>query len=272
MFSIDVDFISENWIFHPKNVFIPQSVVILILCLSLVRAYFSIAAVLVVFCSLLYFFRNPKPTSRARPETTGLGGDSDIEIDSRLDSRSDTVLAPSYGTVSNIMRDHSEHAVLISIFLSVFDVHSQYAPVNCSLIDTKYHQGQFNNAQLFEKTRLNERKAWRFRDDASGRHIGVSQISGMIARAIVTFDENKKSYSKGEPFGMIRMGSRVDIILPKEEGLQIHVSEGERVFGPDTVIASYHPSGPATHHLHLHRSHLELGDTERYQESQYYVQ
>ena len=142
------------------------------------------------------------------------------------------VRSPCYGTVTDIVED--EDGVRFSAFLSVFDPHAQYAPTDSVIIDYQYTPGAFHPAQLYQKTRLNERATAIFRTPDNER-IHVTQIAGFIARRILSFVSVGEPLEAGQPYGMIRFGSRVDVSLPK--GYQLKVKVGDRLQGPGTVIA-----------------------------------
>ena len=124
--------------------------------------------------------------------------------------------------------------VRISIFLSVFDVHINRAPVAGHITRSLYVPGSFLNAALDKASEENERRALVItRPD--GSQIGVVQIAGLIARRIVTFAGEGDTVGAGERFGLIRFGSRVDIYLPAGQGTLVAV--GQRAIGGETVLA-----------------------------------
>ena len=122
------------------------------------------------------------------------------------------VIAPSYGKITNMV-DNGD-TLLISTFLSVFDPHVQYVPINGFLKKIKYFPGKFNAANFFEKTRFNERCSYYFKTKYG--NIVVTQIAGMIARKIVSFIKTNNTYKQGTELGMIKFGSRVDILIEKK--------------------------------------------------------
>ena len=102
----------------------------------------------------------------------------------------------------------------ISIFLSVFDVHINRAPVAGRIARSLYVPGSFLNAALDKASEENERRALVIATAERQPRSRVVQIAGLIARRIVTFVEEGDSVGAGERFGLIRFGSRVDIYLP----------------------------------------------------------
>jgi phosphatidylserine decarboxylase len=168
-----------------------------------------------------YFFRDPE---RATPV------------------REDLVIAPADGRIVSV-RLKTPPAELglppapmtcISIFLSVFDVHINRAPVTGTLARRSYVPGLFLNAALDKASDDNEREAMVFRM-ASGREIGMVRIAGLVARRIVTLAQEGQRIEAGARVGLIRFGSRVDVYIP--EGRGVLVAEGQRAIGGETVLA-----------------------------------
>ena len=122
----------------------------------------------------------------------------------------------------------------LSIFLSVFDVHINRAPVAGRILRSIYVPGSFLNAAVDKASEENERRALVI-SKAEGTEIAVVQIAGLIARRIVTFVREGDSVGAGQRIGLIRFGSRVDIYLPPERGVLVAV--GQRAVGGETVLA-----------------------------------
>ncbi len=121
----------------------------------------------------------------------------------------------------------------ISIFLSVFDVHTNRAPVSGKVIYSERHVGKFLDARHPDATRLNEFRTWGFENP--GCVVVVRQITGAIARRIVAWSKVGDALAKGDRFGMIRFGSRTEIYLPPDALVTAKV--GDVVKGGATVIA-----------------------------------
>ncbi len=131
-----------------------------------------------------------------------------------------------------------EGATQISIFLSVFDVHINRAPIAGRITDVVYHQGEFLPA-FDDKASLRNEQNRVFIDGPEGR-VGFTQIAGLIARRIVFRKKVGDVVARGEPVGLIRFGSRTDVFLPR--GSTLMVKLGDRVSGGSSVIA--HLPGP----------------------------
>lgn len=164
-----------------------------------------------------YFFRDP---DRIPPEDE------------------DAVLAAADGVVSDITEVNESQVTRtqmkrVGIFLSVFDVHTNRAPIAGEVIYSEHYVGQFLDARHKDATRLNEYRMWGFRNGRTT--IAVRQITGAIARRIVGWSKVGDTVARGERFGMIRFGSRTEIYVPMEA--EITVKVGERVQGGLSVIA-----------------------------------
>lgn len=199
-----------HFLFYSQNQDIRYSLAVLCILVGFLKSHYHQGVILCLVIFTIYFFRNPK-----------------IEL-----AHADFT-CPSFGRVTNINRGRDTQTV--SIFLSVFDPHAQYAPCGGTIEDIEYIPGTFHPAQLYEKTRDNERCVTMFRN-RNGESIRVTQIAGFIARRILRFCEKGASVCHGEPFGMIRFGSRVDIEIPLKYTLRVR--EGDYVSGPNTPLAT----------------------------------
>ncbi|MEM1156992.1 MAG: phosphatidylserine decarboxylase [Verrucomicrobiota bacterium] len=123
----------------------------------------------------------------------------------------------------------------VAVFLSVFDVHINRTPYESKLIDNHHHAGEFLDARDPQCDIKNEAFNWLFQTDRG--NIVVRQIAGLIARRICPWKTPGAAMQRGEPFGMIKFGSRTDVFLPLD--CEICVREGERVKGGETVIARF---------------------------------
>ena len=122
----------------------------------------------------------------------------------------------------------------VSIFMSVFDVHINRAPIGGTVRRVVYIPGKFLNADLDKASEENERQHFLI-ERGDGLQIGFTQIAGLIARRIVPFVKAGDIVAVGQRIGLIRFGSRVDVYLP--EGTEPQVLIGQRVVAGETVIA-----------------------------------
>jgi phosphatidylserine decarboxylase len=122
----------------------------------------------------------------------------------------------------------------VSIFMSVFDVHINRAPVNGVIRKIVYVPGKFLNADLDKASDDNERQYFVV-ETAAGQRIGFTQIAGLVARRIVRFVNEGESVAAGQRVGLIRFGSRVDVLLPA--GMAPAVLVGQRAIAGETVLA-----------------------------------
>lgn len=179
-------------------------------------------------CYVAYFFRDPE---RVVPQRPGL------------------VLAAADGTVAAIeevsppeeLQLGADLRLRVSIFLSIFNVHIQRAPVSGKVLEKIYTPGLFLNAELDKASEDNERQSFVI-ETLDGGKIAVVQIAGLIARRIVGFVDKGQRIGVGERIGLIRFGSRVDIYLP--QGTVPLVAVGQTAIGGETVIADLTQSEP----------------------------
>ena len=165
----------------------------------------------------LYFFRDPQ----------------------RIPPNADGFLAPADGKIVQIREiedDELGKAWQISIFLSVWNVHSQRVPLSGKVLSKKYNPGKFFAAFKHKASKDNEQTSVLFEGE-KGNKFKIKQIAGWIARRIINYMEPKKNVERGERLGFIRFGSRVDIIVP--EKFQLDVSLGDIVIGNQTIIGHF---------------------------------
>ncbi len=127
-----------------------------------------------------------------------------------------------------------EARTCVSIFMHVGNVHVNRCPIDGEIERIKYSPGKFFNASWDKASTDNERCAYAVKD-ADGRMFSVVQIAGLLARRIVSRVEQGDRLSRGERFGLIKFGSRLDVYLP--EGYEASVSVGETVLAGNSVIA-----------------------------------
>jgi phosphatidylserine decarboxylase len=169
-----------------------------------------------------YFFRDPDPLVPAGPNLVVSPGHGKVDV-------IDTTTEPDY---------IGGECQRISIFLSVIDVHVQYAPVASRVALCKYTTGQFLSALKAESAQFNENLLIGLAAaEPRGEKIGVRLIAGLIARRIVPWLKENDIVQRGERISLIQFGSRVDVYLPPRA--KIKVKLGDRVIGGETVIAAF---------------------------------
>jgi len=176
-------------------------------------------AVLTLWCG--YFFRDPV---RVTPQREGL------------------IISPADGVVCALeklpwpkeLRAKGPSVWRVSIFMNVFNVHINRAPMAGKITKLAYVPGKFFNASLDKASEDNERQLVAMKTDGGGR-IAFVQIAGLIARRIVCYLQEGQEVSAGERFGLIRFGSRVDVYLP--EGVEPFVDVGTTTVAGETVLA-----------------------------------
>ena len=192
----------------------------LLALLAVVAAFFSawlsLIFLLLIFCTIA-FFRDPERT---------------VPRDSNL------IVAAADGRVMDIV-EWDENQVLktktrrVGIFLSIFDVHTNRAPINGRVIYRQHRKGLYLDARRPDCSEKNESMTWAFENPRVT--IVVRQISGAIARRIVAWAQVGDELKKGDRFGMIRFGSRTELYLPLNAELLVKV--GDHVFGGSTIVA-----------------------------------
>jgi phosphatidylserine decarboxylase len=170
---------------------------------------------------ILQFFRDP---ARTVPENAN------------------AVLSPADGRVVVVEKTEdiygAREALKISVFMNVFNVHSNRAPVNGEVEKVEYFPGKFINADLDKASLQNERNALLIRA-GNGEMVTCVQVAGLIARRILCYVDRGDSLERGQRFGFIRFGSRVDVYLPVTARPKVTV--GDRVFATETVLAEFQP-------------------------------
>jgi phosphatidylserine decarboxylase len=170
-----------------------------------------------VFAFVLQFFRDP-----ARP----------------VPGNAKSVLSPADGRIVAIepMRDPwlQRDTLKISVFMNVFNVHSNRSPVDGEVKGRWYHGGNFINAALDKASVENERNALHIRT-ADGQDVTCVQVAGLIARRILCYVDKGAALVRGQRYGFIRFGSRVDLYLPTD--VRVKVAIGDKVRATSTILA-----------------------------------
>lgn len=148
------------------------------------------------------------------------------------------VLCPADGRIVVVGKAidpyRNREALKISVFMNVFNVHSQRSPVDGIVEKVEYHGGSFLNAALDKASLENERNAVLARL-ADGTEITFVQIAGLVARRILCYTKAGDALARGQRYGFIRFGSRVDVYLPLDA--QPKVAIGDKVSASSTVLA-----------------------------------
>jgi len=149
-------------------------------------------------------------------------------------------VSPADGKVVRVGTDidpvSKEERTVICVFMNVFDVHVNRSPVAGTVQGFEYVPGKFINASVDKASKDNERCAMQIKDEA-GDFWTVVQIAGLVARRIVVWTDRNDMLSRGERFGMIKFGSRLDLYLPP--GYVPIVDLGAKVLAGQSVLANY---------------------------------
>ena len=173
---------------------------------------------IIIFLLSIYFFRDPK------------------REDQLLDG---CIYSPCDGKIVSITKEETEYfndkRIRISIFMSPLNIHSQVYPINGNIKYSKYHPGKYFVAWHPKSSLLNERHSIAIENNMTS--ILVTQIAGFVARRIVNYSNVGDTAIKGEKYGFIKFGSRIDIYLPLESKILLKLNQ--KVQGRKTIIASY---------------------------------
>ena len=185
--------------------------------LSLASWWVLAAIAWIAFLFILQFFRDPP---RAVP------------------SGPNAVLSPADGRIVRIGNARDPYldrdALLISVFMNIFNVHSNRSPVDAEVVQTWYHPGSFVNAALDKASSDNERNALHLRT-ATGADVTCVQIAGLVARRILCYVKPGEHLTRGQRYGFIRFGSRVDVYLPPDARPRVAV--GDVAVATETILA-----------------------------------
>jgi phosphatidylserine decarboxylase len=172
---------------------------------------------------VLQFFRDPP---REIPQGNGL------------------VLSPADGRVIKVERTQDPYgqrdAILVSVFMNVFNVHSNRSPVDGKVEKVQYFPGKFVNADLDKASLENERNAVVLTTN-DGQTVTFVQVAGLIARRILCYINAGDTLARGQRYGFIRFGSRVDVYLPLD--VNVKVSIGDKVSATTTILAVFAQNG-----------------------------
>src|SRR6516165_5344065 len=189
------------------------------LALSFVRLWIPAALAWLAFAFIVQFFRDPPR---------------------RIPRDPNAVLSPADGKVVSVGQARDPYldrdALKISVFMNVFNVHSNRSPVDGTVVDAWYHAGAFLNAALEKASLENERSALHLRSPA-GRDVTCVQVAGLIARRILCYAKPGDTLARGQRYGFIRFGSRVDVYVSPDARAKVAV--GDVVFATETILAQF---------------------------------
>lgn len=153
------------------------------------------------------------------------------------------VLSPADGRVIKVERTQDPYgkrdAVLVSVFMNVFNVHSNRSPVDGKVELVQYFPGKFVNADLDKASGENERNAVVVTTN-DGRTVTFVQVAGLIARRILCYVNPGDVLTRGQRYGFIRFGSRVDVYLPLDASVKVSI--GDKVSATSTILAVLPPA------------------------------
>ncbi|HEX5364446.1 MAG TPA: phosphatidylserine decarboxylase [Gallionella sp.] len=196
--------------------FLAIALAVAVLASSFAPGFLSFLAWIVALF-VLQFFRDPP---REIPQDVG------------------AVLSPADGRVIKVERTQDPYgkrdAILISVFMNVFNVHSNRSPVDGKVEQVQYFPGKFVNADLDKASLENERNAVVLTTN-DGRTVTFVQVAGLIARRILCYIKPGDVLARGQRYGFIRFGSRVDVYLPLDASVKVSI--GDKVSATTTILA-----------------------------------
>jgi phosphatidylserine decarboxylase len=192
----------------------------ILILVALVALLFSVWVSLIFWILILYtffFFRDPERESPADPNAVVAAADGTVADISEVEE-------------TDLLKTKTRR---VGIFLSIFDVHTNRAPVDGKIIYRQHREGVCFDARSPECSEKNEALTWGFENPRAT--IVVRQLTGAIARRIVAWADVGDALRKGDRFGMIRFGSRTELYLPLAADVLVKV--GDHVAGGSTIIA-----------------------------------
>jgi len=153
-----------------------------------------------------------------------------------IQNNEDIVYSPGYGTIMDII--YKDNTIHIPIFLSPLDIHYQIVPIGGVLTDVVYdNTGKFEIAYKVNKSNDNEKVI----HTIVNKHgtFKLYQIAGILVRRISYYNNPPKKLITGELLGLIKFGSRVDIIIPDANNFKLNVKKGDKVKGISTILGYY---------------------------------
>ena len=205
---------------HKEGYKIIRNFIIISLTILLFFPYFYLSFILLsILLLIVYFFRVPNR---------------------KIKTSKNVVFAPCDGKIVQIREVEEteffkQKKILVSIFMSPLNVHSNHYPIDGNVVYTKYHPGKFLVAWNPKSSTKNERSSVVIENTKIS--VLVRQIAGALARRIVTYSKRNEQVTSGEELGFIKFGSRVDLYLPLST--EINVKLNERVKAKISIIAKY---------------------------------
>jgi phosphatidylserine decarboxylase len=193
------------------------AILVLLLVVTWYLSAWFAALFFTLICFTIFFFRDPSRTIPADPKA---------------------IVAPADGTILDITEVEETEilkakACRVGIFLSIFDVHTNRAPIDGRIVSREHRKGLYLDARRPDCADKNEAMTWAFEN--SNTKIVVRQLTGAVARRIVAWANVGDQLKKGDRFGMIRFGSRTELYLSVDAAPLVKV--GDHVLGGSTIIA-----------------------------------
>jgi len=166
----------------------------------------------------IYFFRNPERIPPDDPKAIVAPADGKVIF---------------VGKVPESRYFDGQEVTKVSIFMNVFNVHVNRVPFNCTVLEQFYNKGRFLNASL-DKASLENEQSGMLLETESGIKVLCVQIAGLVARRIVSYPENGDQLKRGQRYGLIRFGSRVDLYFP--DGVEVLARIGDKAVAGESEL------------------------------------
>lgn len=202
-----------------------SGVVIILIALNLILPgqtivhYFLYVIAAIFMFMVVRFFRFPARSSEKLPNAVYSGADGKVVAIEKV----------------HVDEYFDKEMIQVSVFMSVLNVHINWSPIGGTVVYRKHHQGKHMVAFNPKSSLINEHTSIVFRDE-KGREVMMRQIAGALARRIVCYPEEGSQYGQGEHIGLIKFGSRVDLLLPPDADVKVKI--GDITKGTQTLIAS----------------------------------
>lgn len=202
-----------------------SGVVIILLALNLLLpgqtiVHYILYVIAAIFMFMVVrFFRFPARSSEKLPDAVYSGADGKVVAIEKV----------------HVDEYFDKEMIQVSVFMSVLNVHINWSPIGGTVVYRKHHQGKHMVAFNPKSSLINEHTSIVFRDE-KGREVMMRQIAGALARRIVCYPKEGNQYGQAEHIGLIKFGSRVDLLLPPNADVKVKI--GDITKGTQTLIAS----------------------------------
>ena len=200
---------------------------------NLIEIIFCVCITIFLFWKYI-FLRDPK---RDIPSGNNIVSPGDGKIIKIIKTNKNNIkIKKKLGSIQTACNEVSDECYIVSIFMSVLNVHINRSPISGKILSIKHKKGGFSPASKFNSFITNEKNEVLIENETIGK-VKVIQVAGAVARRIVCFLDSGNEINKGQKIGLIKLGSQVNLILPTT--VKLRVKEKQKVKGGETIIAEY---------------------------------